>query len=82
MRRDVPRTGAGLMDAVETALAAARSGGAEWLARTLADEVARLRKVITEYVAEVESGEKFDALVCSVPGLTSDDGVYGAPLST
>jgi hypothetical protein len=44
----------------------------------LAAEVVRMRRVITEYVNEVESGQKFDALCLLVPGLVSDDGVYGA----
>lgn len=39
--------------------------------------VTHMQRVITEYVNEVESGQKFDALVRLVPGLTSDDGMYG-----
>jgi hypothetical protein len=44
----------------------------------LAREIARMRRVITEYVNEVESGQKFDALCLLVPGLVFDDGVYDA----
>jgi hypothetical protein len=36
--------------------------------------VAELEAVIREYVAEVENGARFDALVSAVPGLESDDG--------
>ena len=39
-------------------------------------ELDRMRQVIAEYVCEVESGERFDALVRLVPGLVSDDGAY------
>jgi hypothetical protein len=48
------------------------------IARTLANEIEDMRRVITEYVNEVESGQKFDALCLLVPGLASDDGAYGA----
>lgn len=43
----------------------------------LVDEIDRMRQVITAYVEHVESGERFDALVRLVPGLVSDDGMYG-----
>lgn len=45
----------------------------------LVDEIDRVREVITAYVGDVADGEKFDALVRLVPGLVSDDGMYGAP---
>jgi hypothetical protein len=45
--------------------------------RILLVQIDRMRQVITAYVGEVESGERFDELVCLVPGLVSDDGVYG-----
>lgn len=41
------------------------------------ERVLELERVIREYVGEVENGEKFGALVESVPGLESDDGQYG-----
>jgi hypothetical protein len=43
----------------------------------LVDEIDRMRQVITAYVEDVSNGERFDELVCLVPGLVSDDGVYG-----
>jgi len=65
---------------VETALYAADAGDAgHWptVAGILADELFAVRQIITDYVNEVESGEKFGALVEAVPGLWSDDGMYG-----
>ena len=64
-----------------TAMRMAESGSAaNWpmVAGVLHDEIVWIRKVITEYVNEVDNGEKFGALVELVPGLASDDGQHGA----
>jgi hypothetical protein len=45
-------------------------------AENLQSEVTRLHNVIRHYVDGVEHGDRFDALVSSVPGLESDDGQY------
>lgn len=66
------------MDRVDQAFAYVDRGTGSWAAGILAAEVRRMRRVIAEYVNEVESGQKFDALCLLVPGLVSDDGAYGA----